>query len=187
MISREPWMRSRSRDALELQPSLKLKKVDSRLYRQLRRRPKAHFLAFRKLYTKNTTRTCKLAENSKLSALRKIPPRGRLCSLYRISTLWVKYERSKPGRKITSNFQDCHTHLHLPSKRYLSDILHIEQRSELKTKLKNSSISQSYDRNNFPFCKMTLKFDLNCRTDVLMASGLSMSTSNDLKKTQGFL
>ena len=121
-------------------------------YRGVQRRIFQHFASSTR---RIQTRRPKSPKITFFSARPKMPPRGRLCSLYRLSTLSVKYERSKPGRKITSNFQDCHTHLHLPSKRYLSDILHIERRSELKTKFKNSSISQSYDRNNFPYCKMT--------------------------------
>ena len=70
-----------------LKPSLELWKIGSRLYRQLSWRPKAHFLAFRSLYTRDTKKTCKPAENTNFSARRKMPPRGRLCRLYKISTL----------------------------------------------------------------------------------------------------
>ena len=69
-----------------LRPSLELWKIGSRLYRQLSWRPKAHFLAFRSLYTRDTKKTCKPAENGNFPPRPKMPPRGRLCRLYRIST-----------------------------------------------------------------------------------------------------
>ena len=69
-----------------LKPSLELWKIGSRLYRQLSWRPKAHFFAFRSLYTRDTKKTCKPAENSIFPPRPKMPPRGRLCRLYRIST-----------------------------------------------------------------------------------------------------
>ena len=60
-----------------LRPSLELWKIGSRLYRQLSWRPKAHFVAFRSLYTRDTKKTCKPAENTNFSARRKMPPRER--------------------------------------------------------------------------------------------------------------
>ena len=42
----------------QIRKQAKLSKTRSQLYQQLSRRPKAHFLAFRKLYTQNTNETC---------------------------------------------------------------------------------------------------------------------------------